>query len=61
VNDDDTGINRTNKSRSQPEGVRKVLLKGIFWRILIIEGILLVWSLFYRILMEPAAQPMELF
>ena len=61
MNDDDTGINRTNKSRSQPEGVRKVLLKGIFWRILIIEGILLVWSLFYRILMEPAAQPMELF
>ncbi|CAB5079381.1 Adenylate cyclase (EC [Olavius algarvensis associated proteobacterium Delta 3] len=45
----------------RPEGVRKILLKGIFWRILIIEGILLVWSLLYRILMEPAAQPVELF
>ena len=45
----------------RPEGVRKILLKGIFWRIIIIEGILLVWSLLYRILMEPAAQPMELF
>jgi len=48
-------------TKHHPDGVRKVLLKGIFWRILIIEGILLVWSLLYRILMEPAAQPIELF
>jgi adenylate cyclase len=30
------------------KGVRKTLLTGVFWRILIIEGILLVWSLAYR-------------
>ncbi len=29
------------------DSVRKVLTRGIFWRILVIEGILLVWSLFY--------------
>jgi len=56
---------RTNSGMAPTEhrsdGVRKILLKGIFWRILIIEGILLVWSLLYRILMEPAAQPLELF
>ena len=43
------------------EGVRKVLLKGIFWRILIIESILLVWSLLYRVLIDHHAQPAELF
>ena len=43
------------------EGVRKVLLKGIFWRILIIESILLVWSLLYRALMDHHAQPADLF
>jgi class 3 adenylate cyclase len=36
-------------------------LKGIFWRILIIESILLVWSLMYRAISDPHAQPMELF
>ena len=43
------------------EGVRKVLLKGIFWRILIIESILLVWSLLYRALSDHQAQPADLF
>lgn len=43
------------------EGVRKVLLKGIFWRILIIESILLVWSLGYRILSDHFIQPGDLF
>ena len=43
------------------EGVRKILLKGIFWRILIIESILLVWSLFYRFISGHHAQPAELF
>ncbi len=43
------------------EGVRKVLLKGIFWRILIIEAILLVWSLAWRILTDPLVTPAGLF
>ena len=34
------------------KSVRKILLTGIFWRILIIEAILLVWSLLYRELTE---------
>jgi class 3 adenylate cyclase len=61
-------LNKTNNNKSklnspedQGEGVRKVLLKGIFWRILIIESILLVWSLMYRAISDPHAQPMELF
>ena len=47
--------------KNNREGVRKVLLKGIFWRILIIESILLVWSLFYRALSDHHAQPVDLF
>ena len=43
------------------KGVRQVLLKGIFWRILIIESILLVWSLLYRALTDHHAQPADLF
>ncbi len=43
------------------EGVRKVLLKGIFWRILVIEAILLVWSLAWRELTDPHATPADLF
>ena len=42
-------------------GVRKVLLMGIFWRILIIELILLVWSLYYRVISDPHAQSVDLF
>ena len=34
------------------KGVREVLLNGIFLRILIIEGILLVWSVGYRFMVE---------
>jgi len=45
----------------QGEGVRQVLLKGIFWRILIIESILLLWSLGYRALTDYNAQPVDLF
>jgi len=37
---------------SASKSVRKILLAGVFWRILIIEAILLVWSLLYRILTE---------
>jgi adenylate cyclase len=42
------------------QGVRQVLLKGIFWRILIIESILLVWSLLYRAFTDHHAQPVDL-
>jgi adenylate cyclase len=34
--------------KSKNNGVRKILLMGVFWRILFIETILLVFSLFYR-------------
>ena len=47
--------------KDHKEGVRQVLLKGIFWRILIIESILLVWSLLYRALSDHHAQPADLF
>jgi class 3 adenylate cyclase len=52
---------RGNTVGNEAEGVRKILLKGIFWRILIIEGILLVWSLFYRIISDHHAGPTDLF
>jgi len=47
--------------KDRREGVRQVLLKGIFWRILIIESILLIWSLLYRALSDYQAQPADLF
>jgi len=52
---------QTSSDVNDGEGVRKVLLMGIFWRILIIEGILLVWSLFYRFISDHHAQPIDLF
>jgi class 3 adenylate cyclase len=36
--------------QSETRGVRKILLSGVFWRILVIEAILLVWSVAYRAL-----------
>jgi class 3 adenylate cyclase len=42
------------------KGVRKILLAGVFWRILIIEGILLVLSLLYRATVEGGG-PADLF
>lgn len=42
------------------KGVRKTLLTGVFWRILIIEGILLVWSLLYR-MVSGGGGPADLF
>ncbi|MBU1344007.1 MAG: adenylate/guanylate cyclase domain-containing protein [Proteobacteria bacterium] len=42
------------------KGVRQILLTGIFWRILFIEAVLLVFSLFFRWFTEDAT-PMELF
>jgi adenylate cyclase len=53
--------NRVKSTNDTSEGVRKILLKGIFWRILIIESILLVWSLLYRYLTDYHAQPVDLF
>lgn len=38
----------------KPTNVRKILLKGVFWRILLIEMILLVWSLGYKAATEDA-------
>ncbi len=38
------GMKKANKTY----GVRKILLMGVFWRILFIEAVLLVYSLFYR-------------
>ncbi|KKL69921.1 hypothetical protein LCGC14_2110070, partial [marine sediment metagenome] len=43
------------------KGVRKVLLRGIFWRILIIETILLIGSLIYRAITDPQSDPGDLF
>ena len=38
--------------KSSRDSVKHVLLKGVFWRILIIEGVLLVWSVFYMLITE---------
>ena len=49
---------RTGQSGSLENGrttVRKTLLMGVFWRILIIEAILLVWSLAYRAVADSPA------
>lgn len=46
--DDTKNISR-NPSR---DSVKHILLKGVFWRILIIEGVLLVWSVFYMLITE---------
>lgn len=47
-----TDINLSNKP---PGNVRQMLLKGVFWRILLIEMILLVWSLGYRAATQDAS------
>ncbi|MCG8688130.1 MAG: adenylate/guanylate cyclase domain-containing protein [Desulfobacterales bacterium] len=40
--------------KNKTNGVRKILLMGVFWRILFIEAVLLVYSLFYRWATEDA-------
>ncbi len=40
--------------KNKTNGVRKVLLMGVFWRILFIEAVLLVYSLAYRWVTEDA-------
>ncbi|MFO7750890.1 MAG: adenylate/guanylate cyclase domain-containing protein [Desulfobacteraceae bacterium] len=42
------------KKTIKNNSVRTILLKGVFWRILFIEGVLLVYSLFYRWVAEDA-------
>jgi class 3 adenylate cyclase len=42
-------------SSKRPDNVRKILVTGVFWRILVIEMILLVWSLGYRAATEDAS------
>lgn len=39
---------------NKKKGVRNILLMGVFWRILIIEGVLLVYSLGYRWMTQDA-------
>ena len=41
---------KTKKDR----GIREILLAGVFWRILIIEMILLIWSVAYKMFSEGA-------
>jgi class 3 adenylate cyclase len=47
-------------SKNGKNSVKKILLVGVFWRILVIEAILLVGSLLYRALTESPA-PADLF
>ena len=48
------------KEKKRPPGVRKILLSGVYWRILFIEGVLLIFSLLYKAMTEQA-DPMDLF
>ena len=43
-----------NGKKTKDRGIREVLLAGVFWRILIIELILLVWSVVYMMITEDA-------
>ena len=52
---------KTESSTQQPEkpakdkGIREILLAGVFWRILVIEMILLAWSVVYKMASEGAS------
>jgi class 3 adenylate cyclase len=46
--------------QNKKNGVREILLMGVFWRILFIETVLLAYSLFYRWFTEDA-EPADLF
>ncbi len=39
-------------SKNEKNSVRKIVLMGVFWRILIIEGVLLIGTLIYAALTE---------
>ena len=47
--DEEKGV-RSDSAEKAGRGVRETLLMGVFWRILIIEGILLVGTLIYEAL-----------
>ena len=38
----------TEYNKNKKSGVRRILLMGVFWRILFIEAALLIFSLFYK-------------
>lgn len=42
------------EGNGRDKGIREILLAGVFWRILIIEMILLVWSVVYKMFSEDA-------
>jgi adenylate cyclase len=42
------------KTRAVKRGIREILLAGVFWRILVIEMILLAWSVAYKMVSEDA-------
>jgi class 3 adenylate cyclase len=50
----DSGRRQSEKSPKQ-RGIREILLAGVFWRILVIELILLAWSIGYRIVNQGTA------
>jgi len=52
---------QVDSNHKDTKSVRKVLLRGIFWRILIIETILLIGSLIYRAITDPHADFADLF
>lgn len=47
-----TDAQRIPPKPTKPRTTRETLLRGVFWRILIIEAILLVWSVGYRFAVE---------
>jgi adenylate cyclase len=42
------------KKSTGERGIREILLAGVFWRILVIEMILLAWSVVYKMISEDA-------
>lgn len=45
---------RSSPKPPKPRGIREILIAGIFWRILIIELILLIWSVLFKMITEDA-------
>ncbi|MGA6925782.1 MAG: adenylate/guanylate cyclase domain-containing protein, partial [Desulfosarcina sp.] len=48
---------QTDHRPEQGKGIREILLAGVFWRILVIEMILLVWSVLYKMVSQEATGP----
>jgi len=47
--------NQHSESHPKRRGIREILLAGVFWRILVIEMILLVWSVVYMMVTKGAS------